>query len=419
LPQQATVSQAEARLPLRIYNGAHRLLSALGRKPPRFADLEQKLHDDARKTVGFDNFGDMSYREPLGVLLEAYDREAKLTPFGRMLVEQQLGGLLQNRLEAERAWRRDPTILGIDIARPIFILGLPRTGTTALHHLLGQDPGIQTLEYWLAAAPQPRPPREEWEQHPNFKRAARDLKMTYWLDPSLKAIHWMTPDGPEECRHLLSQTFTDDTFDCNATIPSYSAWYAACDMRPTYAQHRRLLQLIGSPTPDRRWVLKYPVHMRNLGAVLDTYPDACFIYCHRDPAKVLPSLCSLVAGWRAISEGEVDRAALARWQMEVWAAGMEHAIEVRRSLDPGRFFDLSHAEVVSDAVGAVKRIYAHFGVPLSEEAERRLRAHREHNPPGKHGEHRYTLEEFGLTTTMIHDRYAAYLERFNVEREPE
>jgi hypothetical protein len=230
----------------------------------------------------------------------------------------------------------------------------------------------------------------------------------------------MTADGPEECRHLLAQTFTDDTFDCNATIPTYSKFYATCDMRPTYAQHKRLLQLIGSPTPEKRWVLKYPVHMRNLKTVLETYPDACFVHCHRDPAKVLPSLCSLVAGWRAISEGEVDRAGLARWQCEVWAAGMDHCIDVRHELDDGaRFFDLAFRETVTDAVGVVKRIYERFGLVLTDEAERHLRAYRQENPRGKHGEHRYTLEEFGLTRNGIYDRYARYLEHFGVEREGE
>jgi hypothetical protein len=158
--------------------------------------------------------------------------------------------------------------------------------------------------------------------------------------------------------------------------------------------------------------------MRNLRTVLATYPDACFVHCHRDPAKVLPSLCSLVTGWRAISEGDVDRAALARWQCEVWAAGMDHCIEVRRELrDDSRFFDLNFQETVTDPVGAVKRMYAHFGAELTEEAERRLRAHRAENPRGKYGEHRYTLDEFGLTHAAIYDRYAAYLEHFGVRRE--
>ena len=413
-----TATARKERLALRLYNGAQGMLTALGRKRPRFRDLEEPLHAAACKAVGFDDFGDPTYRRALRVLLRSYDDEARLTPFGRMMVEQMLGGILRNRLLCQKAWTENASILKNEIHRPIFILGLPRTGTTALHHLLGQDPTLQVLEYWLAAAPKPRPPRETWEKHPDFKRAVRDLKTTYWLDPSLKAIHLMTAEGPEECRHLLSQSFTDDTFDCNATIPSYSSWYEACDMRPTYAQHKRLLQLIGSNTPEKRWLLKYPVHMRNLRTVLATYPDACFVYCHRDPAKVLPSLCSLVTGWRAIVEGAVDRPTLARWQMNVWAAGMEHALDARRALnDESRFFDLAFSETVTDPIGAVKRIYARFDVPLTPEAERRLDAWRRENPRGKHGEHHYTLEEFGLTRAMVYDRYARYLEHFNVPRE--
>ena len=402
------------RLPVRLFNGLHGVLGALGKQPRGFRESRERFHDQARKAVGFDDFGDPAYLGALDVLAEAYDREAHLTPFGRMMVVAQFGTLLRNRLTTEKALRADPRIEASAISRPVFVLGLPRTGTTALHHLLGQDPNTQVLEYWLAASPGPRPPRDTWERDPRFKLSVRELATTYWLDPSLKAIHLMTADGPEECRHLLSQGFTDDTFDCNATIPSYTAWYESCDMRPSYRQHKRVLQLIGSTSPEKRWVLKYPVHMRNLRTVLETYPDACFVQCHRDPSEVLASLCSLIAGWRAIYEGEVDRAALARSQMELWAAGMDHGLEVRREQPAERFFDLDFREVLSDPVAAVRRIYSHFDLPLSGEAERRFNAWRDANPRGKHGEHHYDLADFGITAAAIRDRFAAYLEHFGM-----
>ena len=405
------------RLPVRLYNLTQGILHKLAGGPGGFVDAIEALHTRASKAVGFDDFGDSAYRVGLDVLADAYDREARLTPFGRMLVHGQIETILKNRLSVEKAIRERPEIASIPIRRPIFVLGLPRTGTTALHHLLGQDPSTQVLEYWIAASPGPRPPRDSWENDPRFRQAERELKTTYWLDPSLKAIHLMTADGPEECRHLLSQTFTDDTFDCNATIPSYTRWYSSCDMRPTYRQHRRTLQLIGSSTPERRWVLKYPVHMRNLRTVLEIYPDACFVQCHRDPSKVLPSLCSLVAGWRAIYEGSVDRREIARSQTELWAAGLEHAMEVRREVAPSRFLDLHFREVLADPVEAVRRIYAHFDVPLSDEAERRFRAWKQANPRGKHGEHRYAADDFGTTEEAINDRFAAYISHFSVERE--
>jgi Sulfotransferase family len=412
-----TTAAQSQRLPVRIFNGVQHLRARLGRPKAGFVASADAMREAARKAVGADDFGDAAFEEGYRVLLEAYDREARLTPFGRMMVDAQLLGILKNRLVAERCWKEQPAILHQEIKQPIFILGLPRTGTTALHHLLGADPRNQVLEYWIAAAPGPRPPRDEWAGDPRFKEAVRGLKTMYYLDPHLKAIHLMTADGPEECRHLLQQNFTDDTFDCNSTIPSYSAWYGRYDMTPTYARHRDLLKLIGSTDPGRRWLLKYPVHMRNLRTVLTIYPDACFVQTHRDPGKVIPSICSLVAGWRGIYEHDPDRRAIAAWQLELWAQSLEHGMEVRREVEPSRFFDLHFREVLADPVGAARRIYDHFGLGMTDDGEARLRRWHQENPQGKHGEHRYTAADFGLTDRIMGDRFAAYVEHFGVERE--
>jgi hypothetical protein len=367
--------------------------------------------------MGLEDFGDGSWEEGLRVLLESYDRESRLNPFGRMMVRGELERILANRLRSERAWRESPEVLRAEIRRPIFILGLPRTGTTALHHLLAQDPTNQVLEYWLAAAPAPRPPRADWGRDPQYRRALRDLRFMYWLDPGLKAIHLMTADGPEECRHLLQQSFTDDTFECNATIPSYSAWYAGRDMRASYGRHRDLLKLVGSREPERRWVLKYPAHMRHLEALLETYPDACVVQTHRDPARVLPSLCSLITGWRGIYEDDPDPRAIGRWQLELWSGAMRSALDVRRKRDPSRFYDLDFEEIVSDPVAAIGRLYAHFRIELSEEAARRMGRWHAANPQGSHGLHRYRAEDFGLSLGRMAERFAPYTEHFGIRPE--
>lgn len=402
---------------VRAFNAAKGLASKFGSERPGLLDSAGALHEAAAKAAGHDDFGDPSYREGFEVLMRAYDEEAKLTPFGRMMVDQQLLGILKNRLTAERAWSESPGILATEVRRPIFVLGLPRTGTTALHHLLGQDPGIQVLEYWLAAAPQARPPASEWKDHVDFKGSARDLWMTYYLDPSLKAIHLMTAEGPEECRHLFQQTFSDDTFDCNATIPSYSKWYFAHDMGDCYRRHRDLLKLIGSTSPERRWVLKYPVHMRNLRSLLEVYPDACFVQTHRDPSKIMPSVCSLVAGWRALYERDVDVRAIGQWQLELWASSLEHTMEVREQLDGSRFFDLPFRDIAEDPLAAIRRMYAHFGMELGQQATTAIGGWHSANPRGKFGEHIYRAEDFGFSKGSINGRFASYLERFDVELE--
>jgi hypothetical protein len=418
---------AKPRLAVRLFNGVHRLAQALGRKPPRFAESETALVEAACRATHLDDFGDDAFRAHLRVLLRAYDEEAHLTPFGRMMVMQEISGILKNRLSVQHAWTQQPNILQGSIRRPIFILGLPRTGTTALHFLLGEDPHNQVLESWLAAAPGPRPPRSEWEKDPRFVAAVRGLKMMYYLDPSLKAIHLMTADGPDECRHLFLQSFLDDTFDSNATIPSYTKWYAQQDMHPVYARHRDILKLIQTPPlcaprpqepqPERRWVLKYPAHMRNLRVLLETYPDACIVQTHRDPARVLPSICSLVAGWRGLYEGAVDRHAIGRWQLDMWSGMVQTAIDVRETSPATQFYDFSFMELTADPIAAIKRMYAHFGLDFTADAEQRMRAWHAANPQGKHGGHHYAAADFGLSNEAIAERFAPYMQRFQVVKE--
>ena len=227
----------------------------------------------------------------------------------------------------------------------------------------------------------------------------------------------MTADGPDECRHLFLQSFLDDTFDSNASIPSYTQWVAEQDMRPAYARHRDLLKLIGSTSPDRRWVLKYPAHLRNLRALLEIYPDACIVQTHRDPARVLPSICSLVAGFRGLYEDAVDAGAIGRWQLEMWSDRMHRALDVRESLDPARFFDLPFADIVADPVGAVKRMYDHFGLALAPGGEKRMHDWHANHPQGEHGEHRYAAGAFGLSQGEIDERFRRYTERFEIPRD--
>jgi len=218
-------------------------------------------------------------------------------------------------------------------------------------------------------------------------------------------------------RHLLLQSFVDHTFDSNASIPGYTKWFEAQDMRPAYERHRNVLRLIGSPTPERRWVLKYPAHLRNLRALLDVYPDACIVQTHRDPASVLPSICSLVAGWRSLYEGGVDARAIGRAQLDLYAGMMETGLAVRAQSPSAQFFDLGFREVLADPIAAVKRVYSHFGFEWTSAGEGAMRRWHSENPRGKHGEHRYHASDYALDADEMDERFAAYRARFGVERE--
>ncbi len=384
---------------------------------PPFTGSEAALHEEAIHAAGSDDFGDPSYREALGVLLDAYDREAKLHDAGHAATRANLVQQLTTRLrsQAQLADARGARAAAT-IRRPIIVLGLVRTGSTALHHLLAQDPDVQVLEYWLAARPRPRPPRATWDAAGDYLAAAGEIEAMYTFDPGLRKIHLMAADLAEECRHFLAQSFTDDSYEVNATVPSYTAWYEGGRHVATYRRHRELVGLVGGDDP-RRWVLKYPVHVKHLDALLAAYPDACIVQTHRDPAKVMASYVELIAGFRAIFEQDIDRSAIAREQLEVWAAGAERAMAVRARHDPLQFHDVFFRDFVADPIRAVRGIYERFGMTLSDEAELRMRAWQSGDPDGAHARPRRHADDLGIPPAVIHDRFAPYLRHFDLEIE--
>src|SRR6185436_571841 len=233
--------------------------------------------------------------------------------------------------------------------------------------------------------------------------AAAEIEAMYAFDPGLRKIHLMMPDLAEECRHFLAQSFTDDSFEVNATVPSYTRWYEGGRHVEAYRRHRRLVALLGGGDA-RRWVLKYPVHVKHLAALLAVYPDACIVQTHRDPSQVLASYVELIAGFRAIFERDIDRAAIAREQLEVWASGAERAIAVRAAHDPAQFHDVFFRDFIADPIRAVREIYDRFGLTLSAEAEQRMRAWQGGDPDGAHAKPR-RVEDDAIPRAAVLDRF--------------
>ena len=227
-------------------------------------------------------------------------------------------------------------------------------------------------------------------------------------------MHLVTADGPDECRLLFLQTFVDDTLDSNATVPSYHAWRLGIDMRWVYEWHRDQLKLIGAADGDRRWVLKDPPHMRWLDTLLEIYPDACVVQVHRDPGKVVPSLCHMTASFRVAFEGEHAFTPSFDWQIDHYLQGALKTIEVRKTADPRQFIDVYFDDLVARPLETVTAIYDYFDFELTPETVVAMQSWYDANRKGQHGEHVYSAEEFGMTSEDIRDRYSEYITHFGV-----
>jgi len=360
------------------------------------------LHASATRITGLADFGPDDYTDGLAVLLESYARDAGLTPLGRKLKRAFLRGALVARLLSEAGWKRHPEHAAVGIRAPIFVTGLPRTGTTALHRLLTADPAHQGLELWLTEAPQPRPPRGTWAGDPVYRSIQAAYEQHHVEHPEFMGVHYMAADQVEECWQLLRQSMRSISYECLAHLPTYSAWLGGQDWTAAYRRHRRNLQLIGLRDGGRRWVLKNPSHLFALDALLAVYPDAIVIQTHRAPRTAIASVCSLAAqasaGWSATFRGEV----VGRDQLELWARGLELFTAARARHDRARFFDVDYGQLVADPAGTVEACYGHFGLTLSGAAADAVRAA---SAPGTAGaarpEHQYRLADFGLTGARV------------------
>lgn len=368
----------------------------------------EDLHASATKACGLEDFGsdDDNYREALGVLLDAYAREADLTELGSKMQRFFVRNALVARLVSEAAFKQYPQHADVPIERPIFVTGLPRTGTTALHRLLAADPRHQGLELWLAEFPQPRPPRETWSQNPVFQQLDAQFAKAHAENPDYTGLHYMTADEVEECWQLLRQSLHSVSYETLAHIPSYAQWLSRQDWTKPYQRHRRNLQLIGLNDPEKRWVLKNPSHLFALDALFATYPDALVIQCHRPPETLMASMCSLAqhttAGWSNTFVGDVIGAD----SMETWSRGLEHFNRERAEHDPAQFYDMDYFDLIKDPVAEVERIYRHFGIESTDESRAAmLRSHEESKKGPRAPKHTYSLSDYGLTDEQVKERF--------------
>jgi hypothetical protein len=396
----------------RVLNRGGRLIEGTG--VPLVRLEEPLLLDEARRRTRLEDFGTLAFREPLRRLLASYETESGLSLLGRIAARQDTTRLLANRLRMQADRRRFPDIEAQAIRRPLFVTGLPRTGTTLLHGLLAQDPASRAPLHWETMSPSPPP--EQGPVESRIDAAERQLRWFYRMNPEIQKIHPVGARLPEECLIITSHSFLSFQFQTSHQVHSYQAWLEQQDLRPSYAEHRRFLQQLQWRCPERRWVLKAPAHLYGFEALFATYPDAGMIITHRDPLEVVASAASLHTVLRSTFSDTVDPVAVGAEVTRRWAEGIARALAARDHgcAPPERFVDVSYADLVRDPLGVVRRVYAHFDLPFTAAAEDRMRRFLSENPKDKHGRHEYTLAQFGLDRDQESERYRWYRERFGL-----
>lgn len=364
----------------------------------------------AVEATGLEDFGPDGYQEGLQRTLDAFAC-APITQAARRAAEDQVVADLANRLRIEQWNRERPAVANLPIEGPILVCGLPRTGTTATVGMMALDGRFRYLRTWEAINPIP-PPRTDEELRDPRVLSAHAAAKTY----SKRSQHIHDPDGPEEDLALLAGL---DMHAYHGRYPmpqDFLDWWMQADFRSTYAYHRRVLKILQSERPPNFWLLKAPPHLFKLDAFAAEYPEARFVMTHRDPAKVIPSVSSLHFTLHSghCVPGSLNKLTYGPALLTFWKEGMRRALEARRRIGEHRFIDVWNEDVVAHPVETFRKLYERLEFELRPGLSSRLEEYNRRNAREMFGEHRYSAEEYGLTTLQIRAAFEEYIERFHL-----
>ena len=399
-----TVEQSSAPLPVRIVNKCGSVLERVGVRSGPLS--EHDLIEVAKKRTRLDDFGAGEFQEALSRLLSACHAEAHLNVIGKMALRNDAIRILSNRLLLARDWQCHPEIARQEIREPVFIVGLPRSGTTLLHILLAADPAHRAPLTWEVMSPSP-PSLKDREQR--IRQAARNLAALRWLAPTFETVHTTGAELPQECVSLMSPTFMSDQFDTMYNMPTYRAWFFSQDLTPAYEFHRRTLQHLQFRKSAQRWILKAPAHMFAAPALLSVYPDARFIQHHREPLEAVASVSSLVTILRRVFSNRVDPVQVGQDAAVYWERALKTFMRERDQLPASRVCDIQYADFRRDPIAAVRSVYEHFAWPFTAQIEKAMRAALARQTSHTNGVHRYDAAYFRLGKL---NGFEEYCERF-------
>jgi len=381
---------------------------------PTVAPLDpDEMVETAMRNTGLSDFGPDDWREPFDILVRAINEEAELHLFGRLWTRQGLLHFLEVRLQIEETYRLHPEIEDEVIDRPVFVTGLPRSGTSILFELLAQDQQFLAPANWEFVLPCPPPEAATYKTDPRVPRAHDMITQMGRVAPTYQAMHEMGAWIPNECGVAFRLTFRSQHLAADYQVPSYVNWLFAADQRPAYAYYRRLLKLLQWRNPRAHWLLKSPEHQSFLPTLFEVFPDARVIVTHRDPVKAQGSVTNLLGTiyWMRSDKAFDARAFEELLTPEGTAARLDQMIDwiENGTIPAGQLSHSNYAALVDAPVAALEALYARIGFPFTDQARRAVQAYLDHKPKGKFGAHSYSVDKDDRTRRLF-ARYQSYFD---------
>jgi len=412
MPHDLTVSRTGYPPTARAVNHALGLVERVG-LASRELTVDDIL-DDARRRTGLRDFGDEGFLE--GAYQVVNDPgNADFTPLARRVIREVWTKAAVQRLRLQALLDAHPEIHDIEVKRPIFVLGFPRTGTTVLQHLLGLHGGRRGLPFWEILTPIPVHGDAAIDRRKRIRIARNTLRASYLVAPEMSEIHAIGAQTLEECWYLFVHTFTVLNWDIMTGLHDYGRWLLGHDMRPAYQEYKTWLKVLTWRNPARQLLLKCPEHLWFVDALLDTFPDAGIVWTHRDPVSCIASYSSLMSLTRRLMYGTFVHEELGPYVTERFTEGMTRAMAARdRWNDERNFFDAPFPRTVAEPKAVLRDILQHFDLPVPNDLDERAEAWLESDRSDKRGAHRYSPEAFGVDIDVVRARLTPYADRFGI-----
>ena len=377
------------------------------------------LIDQAIKDTGIDTFDSDSYREGLDVFLGDFNKgiaKGLYTDAGIARAASDSLMYLSNRLRVSEYLRQRPELLERPIERPVFVMGMARTGTTLMSNLLAADPARRSPLTWEIDEPIPPATTATLYTDPRALARLEQERAMLAAYPEAGKYYRGSAIFPNECVFFMAHDFKTLMIESKGILPEYREFIFNCDMTSAYTYHKKFLQLLQSEAPGV-WNLKKPSHSLFLEYLFQVYPDARVIWTHRDPYTATGSLASLIQLSHNMFMGKVDHAWLGEnysWQQ---VQHCNRVMDFRDKHGEDKIIDVHYADLMRDPITTVRKLYAQLGDEFTPEAEAGIQAWVDDNPQDKFGRHEYKLAQFGLSKEALEPLFERYLSRYDVEPE--
>ena len=363
---------------------------------------------------------DVQLRPNLAALVASINEDARMPPWGEEITHRALVARSVDRLSGLQWLADHPEITGETIAAPVFLTGLPRSGTTAFQYLFDRDARFRLIRTWEGVTPSPPPGADPASV---VRRKAEEEQRRRESHPKVEGfetLHLHDADGPEECHAFMEQAYAAAGFNNLLNVPSYFDHLVdAVDFVAAYRIHKRQLQLLQWRMPQPRWALKYPNHVLAMGEMLQVYPDARFVMTHRDPVQTLASISKMSFKLREVrTDQPVDPHEVGRQMLHFVQRHIDRIMAFTAGPDAGKVVHVDYYRMLDDPAAVMADVHRGLGVESPPETRQAVAEWHGKNPKGARGANPYALEQFGLNAPAVADQFADYMRRFDIPREP-